>query len=446
MVIPLQVGTYIHDANRSRKSSSTIRRFISLSILSTLFLFVTDLWAQNFVVVKSKSKFFQTASSTSPFLRSKKESGFLTLELIEQKAKRVLVKIERNRSCYSAVRTVGFELHLWVNRTDLEKVTLESLNWEFKDGSQVQVASGMVVKRGKIITRHGSLPLKIPRDKIGFSFRQVFLPVRTSTTTWHSTHDSLSAVREKPLSNVLRSKRGMRFNSGKYFRQKMFRNVEKIGGLDEVKNKCIRVRGTLQNPKKFKGDIYNGLGTGAKLGGKKRRVPVMLGILFTPKGEKIGKTKQGLSFGGKLKETADLLCKEFNIFSSTKTHLCVKRTKVVRFKSGLPGVLFVFELNKITSKGTDLVEVKRVLGRKRNAIKYCYTKQIFNGKIEAGSLSITGKVGIDGRMRTATIAKSTLNSIVAKNCVLKIVKRFRFKKSKDQSLINFRISFSLEET
>ncbi len=87
------------------------------------------------------------------------------------------------------------------------------------------------------------------------------------------------------------------------------------------------------------------------------------------------------------------------------------------------------------SKGTpkigdfcDKNNIRRVVGAKSNAIKYCFEKELQTKPNLSGKIIAQWQVGLDGAVMSASIASSTMNDSTVEGCITRVIKRMRFQK------------------
>ncbi len=76
----------------------------------------------------------------------------------------------------------------------------------------------------------------------------------------------------------------------------------------------------------------------------------------------------------------------------------------------------------------DKGDIRRVVGRKGNAIKYCFEKQLQTNPKLSGKVIAQWKVGLDGKVMSASIVSSTIGNKAVSGCVSRVIKRMRFQK------------------
>lgn len=114
-----------------------------------------------------------------------------------------------------------------------------------------------------------------------------------------------------------------------------------------------------------------------------------------------------------------------------------KRTVKPKMQKGTPAI------GDFCDKGN----IRRVVGGKSNAIKYCFEKELQTNPTLSGKVVAQWKVGLDGSVMEASIASSTLNHKGAEGCITRVIKRMRFEKPNGGiCVINYPFVFSgLEE-
>ncbi len=95
----------------------------------------------------------------------------------------------------------------------------------------------------------------------------------------------------------------------------------------------------------------------------------------------------------------------------------------------------------------DKGNIRRVVGGKSKAIKYCFEKELQTNPTLSGKVTAQWKVGLDGSVMESSIASSTLNHKSVEGCITRVIKRMRFEKPKGGiCVINYPFVFSgLEE-
>lgn len=114
-----------------------------------------------------------------------------------------------------------------------------------------------------------------------------------------------------------------------------------------------------------------------------------------------------------------------------------KRKVKPRMSKGAP------EIGDFCDKGN----IRRVVGGKSNAIKYCFEKELQTNPKIGGKVIAQWKVGLDGAVMSASIASTTMNNKKVEGCIARVIKRMRFEKPKGGiCIINYPFVFSgLEE-
>lgn len=114
-----------------------------------------------------------------------------------------------------------------------------------------------------------------------------------------------------------------------------------------------------------------------------------------------------------------------------------KRKVTPKMSKGAP------EIGDFCDKGN----IRRVVGGKSNAIKYCFEKELQTNPKIGGKIVAQWKVGLDGAVMTASIAETTMNNKSVEGCIARVIKRMRFEKPKGGiCIINYPFVFSgLEE-
>jgi len=76
----------------------------------------------------------------------------------------------------------------------------------------------------------------------------------------------------------------------------------------------------------------------------------------------------------------------------------------------------------------DKNNIRRVVGAKQNAIKYCFEKELQTNPTLSGKVMAQWKVGLDGSVSEPTIASSSLGNKDAEGCITRVIARMRFEK------------------
>ncbi len=91
----------------------------------------------------------------------------------------------------------------------------------------------------------------------------------------------------------------------------------------------------------------------------------------------------------------------------------------------------------------DKGNIRRVVGAKSNAIKYCFEKELQMNPKLAGKIIAQWKVGLDGRVMSSSIASSTMHNRKVEGCIARVIKRMRFEKPDGGiCIINYPFVFS----
>ena len=72
--------------------------------------------------------------------------------------------------------------------------------------------------------------------------------------------------------------------------------------------------------------------------------------------------------------------------------------------------------------------IRRVVGGKSNAVKYCFEKELQTQPELGGKVIAMWKIGLDGQVMSASIAESTMNNAKVEGCIQRVLKRMRFAK------------------
>ena len=91
----------------------------------------------------------------------------------------------------------------------------------------------------------------------------------------------------------------------------------------------------------------------------------------------------------------------------------------------------------------DKGNIRRVVGGKSNAIKYCFEKELQTNPTLSGKVVAQWKVGMDGAVMESSIASSTLGHKGVEGCITRVIKRMRFEKPNGGiCVINYPFVFS----
>ncbi len=189
-----------------------------------------QLWASEFVVVKENTKFYTSAKSKRVFIQGSGGS-FITLKVLKEDGKRIQIEAGRNVGCQNIPRHNGLRLTLWISKNALENLTLKKKKFVFKDGSEVELGAGMVVRGKRIYYKGEVLDLEITKEEIGKVFKSDYLP---------------TGRRFEGVPTL--SKKGLRFNGNKYLKAKVFL-AQKKDDFSIVKNDCRRIKGIFEKSK-----------------------------------------------------------------------------------------------------------------------------------------------------------------------------------------------------
>jgi hypothetical protein len=72
--------------------------------------------------------------------------------------------------------------------------------------------------------------------------------------------------------------------------------------------------------------------------------------------------------------------------------------------------------------------IQNVVGSKRASIQYCYEKELQTNPKLSGKIVAQWKVALDGSVRSASIASSTMNSSAVEGCITRVIRRMKFAK------------------
>lgn len=76
----------------------------------------------------------------------------------------------------------------------------------------------------------------------------------------------------------------------------------------------------------------------------------------------------------------------------------------------------------------DKKNIRKVVQSKGNAIQYCYERQLQTNPKLKGKIIAQWKVGLQGQVKSTSLASSTMNNSKVENCILRVIKRMRFEK------------------
>ena len=76
----------------------------------------------------------------------------------------------------------------------------------------------------------------------------------------------------------------------------------------------------------------------------------------------------------------------------------------------------------------DKNDIRRVVQSKSNAIQYCYERQLQTNPKLKGKIIAQWKVGLQGQVKSTSVASSTMNNKKVESCILRVIKRMRFEK------------------
>lgn len=95
----------------------------------------------------------------------------------------------------------------------------------------------------------------------------------------------------------------------------------------------------------------------------------------------------------------------------------------------------------------DKGNIRRVVGAKQAAIKYCFEKELQTNPKLSGKIIAQWKVSLDGSVMSSSIASSSMNNKKVEGCITRVIKRMRFQKPNGGiCVINYPFVFSgLEE-
>lgn len=95
-----------------------------------------------------------------------------------------------------------------------------------------------------------------------------------------------------------------------------------------------------------------------------------------------------------------------------------KRTVKPKMAAGTP------EIGDFCDKGN----IRRVVGGKQNAIRYCFEKELQTNPTLGGKIIAQWRVGLDGAVQSASIASTTMNNRSVEGCIARVIQRLRFEK------------------
>lgn len=74
----------------------------------------------------------------------------------------------------------------------------------------------------------------------------------------------------------------------------------------------------------------------------------------------------------------------------------------------------------------DPADIRKVVSAKAARIKYCYERQLQQNPQLKGKISVQWKIGLDGQVKSASVANSTMGNRAVASCIVRAVKRMRF--------------------
>lgn len=91
----------------------------------------------------------------------------------------------------------------------------------------------------------------------------------------------------------------------------------------------------------------------------------------------------------------------------------------------------------------DKGNIRRVVGSRQSAIKYCFEKELQTNPSLSGKITAQWKVGLDGAVMSSSIASSTMNNKAVEGCITRVIKRLRFQKPEGGiCIINYPFTFT----
>lgn len=91
----------------------------------------------------------------------------------------------------------------------------------------------------------------------------------------------------------------------------------------------------------------------------------------------------------------------------------------------------------------DKGNIRRVVGAKSNAIKYCFERELQMKPDLKGKIIAQWKVGLDGSVMSSSIASSTMGNRKVESCITRVIKRMRFERPDGGiCIINYPFVFS----
>jgi hypothetical protein len=104
------------------------------------------------------------------------------------------------------------------------------------------------------------------------------------------------------------------------------------------------------------------------------------------------------------------------------------------------------KLDRGTPKVGDFCDqgnIRRVVSAQSNAIKYCYERELQQNPELKGKITAQWKVGLDGKVMSASVANSTINNRKVEGCITRVIQRMRFEKPDGGiCIINYPFVFS----
>src|SRR5690606_1275984 len=76
----------------------------------------------------------------------------------------------------------------------------------------------------------------------------------------------------------------------------------------------------------------------------------------------------------------------------------------------------------------DAGNIRRVVGGRANAIRYCFEKELQTNPSLSGQIVAQWRITLDGSVQGASIASSTMNNREVEGCIMRVIERMRFEK------------------
>ncbi|MBA2662149.1 MAG: AgmX/PglI C-terminal domain-containing protein [Bradymonadaceae bacterium] len=91
----------------------------------------------------------------------------------------------------------------------------------------------------------------------------------------------------------------------------------------------------------------------------------------------------------------------------------------------------------------DAANIRRVVGQRANAIRYCFEKELQTNPSLSGQIVAQWRIQLDGAVASPSIASSTMNNREVEGCITRVIQRMRFEKPDGGiCIINYPFVFS----